>query len=146
MRVGDLHRELVRELALAIRRKTRVCLGPGFGILVARDNADADTARGAIGRPPAVVGWWLWVFHWRRAELARGLCAGLGRSGKQHLRAQIGRQGWRQLQVADFVVTALEAERIGAAQQALDDARVFDQARVALVVRRAVIERFEILL
>ena len=146
-RIRHLHRQLVGELTLAVFGEPGASDRPGFRFFGTGDDANPHTARRTVRRPGGrVLGRRLGILDGRSPELPRRLHAGLRGSGNQHVPNEVRRQRRRELQVAHLVIAPFEADRARCSQQTLNDGGVLHQPRIALVMRRQVVERRQIVL
>jgi hypothetical protein len=135
----------VRDLALAVLGEALEGHPPRLVRAVASDHAHAH-AEGVAMVVRVLLARRLRVLHRGGPDrLGRGQPGGR-RPGDQHPGEQLGRKRGREAEVLDVVVAALEGHRALAAQQVEHDARVFHGALVALVVRRLVAERDQVVL
>ena len=90
LRVGDLHRELVGDLALAILGEALAADAPGLVRILARDDADADARVDHVSALVDLLAGWLRVLDRGRTDLPRGCQACVGRAGDEDAGIELG--------------------------------------------------------
>ena len=135
------------ELPSSILREPRTRDGPRVTRFLARDDPNPDPKRRRVRRGRRLVlGDGFGVAHRQRTQLPSRGEPRLRRPRHEHAGKELRLERGRHLDVRDSVVPPVERHRPRPPQQVHNELRVFDQARIPLVMRRRVVQRLEVVL